>query len=81
MIPSSYCPTCKTRLDACMGVDHKEKPQPQPGDVTICVHCKEVLQFTNTLNVELATAEAIEECGLLQLSRGQRIARLFNLDD
>ena len=64
------CPTCKKLLDGYTAVDHDHKPQ--AGDVTICTYCNEVLQFNDDMSMKLASAEVIEECGLLEISRGQR---------
>lgn len=71
-----HCPGCNHLLDGLTGVDHDR--QPSPGDVTICAYCNEVLQFTDDMSLKLAPPEVIEECGLLQISRGQRQARAFN---
>ncbi len=71
-----HCPTCKKLLDGFTAVDHDKKPK--AGDVTICVYCNEVLQFNDDMSMKLASAEVIEGCGLLAISRGQRQAREFN---
>ena len=73
-----HCPTCKKLLDGFTAVDHEHKPS--AGDVTICVYCNEVLQFANDMSMKLASPEVIEECGLLEISRGQRRARKFKRD-
>ena len=71
----SHCPTCKKLLDGFTAVDHDKKPK--AGDVTICSYCNEVLQFNDDMSMKLASPEVIEECGLLEISRGQRQAREF----
>lgn len=73
-----HCPTCKKMLDGFTAVDHEQNPQ--PGDVTICAYCNEVLQFTDDMGMKLASPEAIEECGLLEVSRSQRQARELKRD-
>ncbi len=70
------CPTCKKLLDGFTSVDHDNKPE--EGDVTVCAYCNEVLQFNGDMSLKLASAEVIEECGLLTVSRAQRQAREFN---
>ncbi len=70
-----HCPTCKKLLDGFTAIDHDKKPK--AGDVTICAYCNEVLQFTDDMSLKLASPGVIEECGLLEISRGQRQAREF----
>jgi len=62
-------------IDGFTAVDHDHEPKPY--DVTICSYCNEVLQFTGDMSLKLASPEVIEECGLLEISRGQRQAREF----
>lgn len=69
------CPCCKKLLDGFTSIDHNKKPK--SGDVMICAYCNEVLQFTDDMSLQLASPEVIEECGLLEISRGQRQAREF----
>ena len=68
-----YCPSCRKLLDGFTAVDHDKKPK--AGDVTICAYCNVVLQFNDDMSMKLASPEVIEECGLLEISRGQRQAR------
>jgi hypothetical protein len=44
----NYCPTCESMLDGATATDGKTT-QPQPGDITICAYCTEVLEFTNNM--------------------------------
>ena len=39
------CPHCRRRLDAATGFDEHA---PRPGDLSICLYCSAVLQFTPT---------------------------------
>ena len=70
-----HCPTCKKLLDGFIAVDHEHIPK--PGDLSICAYCSEVLQFTEDMSFKQASVEAIEEFGLLGLSRAQRQVREF----
>lgn len=69
------CPCCKKKVDGYQSVDHEE--QPKPGDVTICVYCRSVLRFNDGMGLEIATAEDMQACGLLEISRGQQKAKAY----
>jgi hypothetical protein len=51
------CPQCFCALDACTSLT--AAVQPQPGDYTICIGCASVLRFTETMDFELSSLEAI----------------------
>lgn len=42
--PGLVCPVCHTELDAATNVEDDQAPK--PGDVTICVYCATVMEFT-----------------------------------
>ena len=44
-----------------------ENEGPQSGDITICLYCSAVLQFTDTLTLDYAQAEYIAECDFMEL--------------
>jgi len=69
----SHCPTCGELLDAFSHQDPNAKPI--PGDLTICVYCSEVLEFTNTMDLKLASPETIESFDFVKLSRAQKAAK------
>ena len=69
---SSFCPTCKHLLNGYQAVEHTCKPT--PGDVSVCCYCNEVLEFTEDLNLKVASPDSIEEC-FLEVSIAQRQAR------
>ena len=69
------CPSCDKKVDGYKSVDHEE--QPKPGDVTICVYCRSVLSFTEDMGLAMASAEDMQACGLLEISRGQQQAKML----
>jgi len=50
-VPESNCTSCGERLDAA-GTMCEGTPAPKPGDITICVVCGQVMQFTDTLGFQ-----------------------------
>jgi hypothetical protein len=44
-MPACLCPTCESKLDAATAFDDSGATA-SPGDVTICVYCNEILEFT-----------------------------------
>jgi hypothetical protein len=50
-MPVCQCPTCESKLDAASASDGSETTI-MPGDVTICVYCTEILEFTEEFMVE-----------------------------
>lgn len=70
-----HCPRCKELIDGFTSVDHDHAPK--AGDVSICCYCSAVLQFNDDMRFKLAAPDVIEECSLLEISRGQRRAKEF----
>jgi len=58
-VPVSKCPSCGTQLDA--ATHPTEDVSPSPGDVTICLHCQEILRFDATLALVRPDRAEIEE--------------------
>ena len=60
-VPARSCPGCGARLDARTEVVDASKPAPtpteQPGDVSVCFYCGEVLRFTAMLELEPISPE------------------------
>jgi hypothetical protein len=52
-----FCPVCFHKLDGVSNLQGKEPPR--PGDFTICIECASVLRFTDTLDFELSSLEAV----------------------
>lgn len=57
-VPASNCPNCGTQLDA--ATHPTEDVSPSPGDVTVCLHCQEILRFDATLALVRPTPQEIE---------------------
>ena len=55
----SYCPHCRTKVNAAGSID---KPAtPKPGDINICFYCANINIYDEDLKVRLPTPEEIEE--------------------
>lgn len=57
-VPDSACPKCLELLNV---VNNCDGFIPMPGDPTICVYCKSVLQFDNNMQLILCTKEAFKK--------------------
>lgn len=53
LMPASQCPNCNALLD-CATLPNQKHERPQSGDFTICLHCAEILVFTETLQLRRA---------------------------
>ena len=52
-----FCPSCDKPLNG-WGAPHGEKPI--KGDLTVCVYCGEILEFTRKMSLKVAEAKTIE---------------------
>lgn len=69
-----HCPSCNNLSD---GYTAMEKGvEPKAGDISICSVCYEILQFTEDMQLELASKEAIESCEV-KITEAQKVARYF----
>lgn len=62
-LPLSPCPKCGSPNDAatsCDETDPEEKARPVPGDVTVCIRCAAILQFTETMAVKEVQLEELD---------------------
>lgn len=59
---SSPCPYSFQKLDRPVPGDLSERV-PRPGDVTVCLHCQAVLEFTETMAFKPATDEKLVAMG------------------
>lgn len=57
-IKLSNCPTCDKKLDAVSAEDGVESPQ--PGDITVCFYCGEILKFSNDMILEKLPQELFD---------------------
>lgn len=57
-VPDSACPKCLELLNK---VSNNEGFIPMPGDPTVCVYCKSVLQFNDEMQLIICTKEAFEK--------------------
>ena len=59
-IGNDNCPSCKTLLDAVEGINDKEA-MPNPHDITICVKCGEILEFSYDMALVIASDKVFNE--------------------
>ena len=52
------CPGCEAPLTGAAHPDSDE--QPRPGDLSICIYCAELLQFTDTLGLKRLSDDEIK---------------------
>ena len=69
------CPSCNKLLDGFTSIQLGHEPK--PGDISVCLYCRKVLEFTNNMKLKIASADAVEECGLLDLSKAQLVSKRF----
>jgi hypothetical protein len=52
-VKTTHCPSCNKEYTKASSVN-SENP-PMPGDVTMCIQCREILVFTYDMNLKKAT--------------------------
>ena len=57
-IKPSICPTCGKILDAVSAEDGTGSPE--PGDITVCFYCGEILNFSDDMILEKISQELID---------------------
>lgn len=63
-LPWATCPVCGYRADCASPADPAlgEEVQPAAGDITLCLKCGELLQYTASMEVIPAEVSALLEC-------------------
>ena len=59
-----HCPSCDKTLN---GWSDQLKETPRPGDLTVCVYCSEILEFTAEMGLQSASAETIADVDFVEL--------------
>lgn len=62
-MPYCTCPSCGGRIDAATAAvspDDGSTPTPEPGDITFCIYCAEILLFKEDMTVRTATKADLE---------------------
>jgi hypothetical protein len=64
ILPARKCPTCGYEMDGTARIrDRDDKVMgdlpPEVGDITLCVNCGEVLEFTEGLKLQLASLNTL----------------------
>lgn len=54
-MPETHCPCCEEMLDAVTSLDADGAPE--PGDVSLCAYCGEILQFDEDMQLTKVTEE------------------------
>ena len=63
---SPGCPRCGKPLDGATCISETRPVQPSPGDLTVCLYCRQASVFTESLGLRRATkAEAKELSDML----------------
>lgn len=79
-LPPMECPHCHVVHDAASD-PNKENPAPKPGDLTICIECAGIAQFTGAMQLRLVSKDEWDEFAATQpatvaeLRRQQKILR------
>lgn len=55
--PECRCPACGRKLEAVTSVGHGHKPK--PGDLSVCLYCDCLLQFSGDLTIRALSAEEV----------------------
>lgn len=58
--PKSQCPKCRRLLDAASSVE-APKARPSPGDCTVCIYCRSILEFDNSLKLIFAKDSTLKK--------------------
>ena len=58
-LPASTCPHCGYELDAASNADGTDQ-QPEPGAISLCIKCQEILEFDEDLQLIAATEETLD---------------------
>lgn len=74
-LPPSACPSCGHLMDAAMCIS-KPAGRPEPGDLSLCLKCGEILVYADQL--KLRTAE-LNDLMRLDKKRGRRLSRAQTL--
>lgn len=70
-----HCPNCKKLLDGFTRLPDKAKPK--PGDISVCLYCGEILEFTDDLQLIHADADTIAQVDFPELQQAHRISAAF----
>lgn len=67
------CPCCDARLTGYTGVTKDVHPRPE--DVTICLHCRNLLVFTEDLGLRKAIDSDLDDYLLQDLARAREVVK------
>lgn len=76
-VPECTCPCCGYKLSAATPVEGTHNPR--PGDVSVCLNCGHMLQFTDNLSVKSVTEDEFITFPLETQSVLTRVMRLIHL--
>lgn len=74
-IPEGECLQCGKKMDAASNLAD-DALVPEPGDVTLCIHCGYIMAFADDLTFRAVTEEEIKEIPLDEISRFQRARKV-----
>lgn len=74
----TLCPSCDSILSASSWAMEADMPDPEPGDLTICLYCGELLMFDDDRCPTLKpTAEELKQGNAEQLKLSRQLQRLY----
>ena len=76
---TNNCPKCNSLLDDVTAME--DGTMPEAGDITLCLYCGEILEFTKGMDLMLADVNSIVDTDFVQLQRAQQIVRAFHNKD
>lgn len=68
-----HCPSCNATLSGFSTAEGEHVPT--PGDISVCVYCYEILEFTDSLGLQLVSADNLALCDFTQLQQINRVVR------
>jgi len=63
LIPASRCPACSYEMDAATCVDENgtKRSRPKPGDVSVCIKCGAILEYSENMILQPLDLESIDD--------------------
>lgn len=68
-LPECRCPWCHRLMDAATSANrNRPNAVPKPGDVSVCIHCAQVLIFQDNLTVRATMPGEVEMTPAIRLA-------------
>lgn len=76
-VRSAACPSCGKVLDAASAVFSKERIEPRPGDISICIGCAAANQFAEDLTLVSCRLEDVPGMNPEDIAKIRKLQRLM----